>query len=278
MTILPIAFAIMLATGIVSYIGFNDRAVFKRYAFDVDKVLKQKDYKLLVTSGFLHVGWLHLILNVVSLYIFSENLVGAITPLQYLIIFLASLLGGNLFSLLIHKNHGDYTSVGASGAVSGIMYASIALFPGMQLGILFLPIALPAWLFGLAFVLYSIYGIRSRKDNIGHESHLAGALIGLIIAVILFPDALRTNTLTILLIFIPTAIFIFVILFKPSGLLVDNQFFKKHEFHTIDHRYNLAKKEKQQEIDRILEKIHRRGMGSLTQKEKDFLNKNSKQV
>ena len=276
MTILPIAVFFILTMGIVSYIGFNDRVFFRRYAFSVDKLLKQKDYKVLVTSGFLHVGWLHLILNAFSLYIFSENLAGVISPLQYLFIYVASLLGGNLFSLLVHRNHGDYTSVGASGAVSGIMFAAIALFPGMKIGILFIPISFPAWIFGLAYVLYSIYGIRSRRDNIGHESHLAGALVGLIIAVIMVPDVLVYNTLTVLLIFIPTAIFIFLIFFKPSTLLVDNQFFKKHEFLTVDDRYNLAKKEKQQEIDRILEKIHRKGMGSLTQKEKEFLHNNSR--
>ena len=269
-----ISILIIVINAFVSYKGFKDHSFFDRFAFGVDKVLLKKDYKVLITSGFLHVNWIHLILNMISLFFFSSGLEGYLGAFKYLLIYFASMIGGNLFSLLVHKNHSDFTSVGASGAVSGIIFASIALFPGMSVGFFFIP--MPGWLYGLIFVLFSIYGIRSRKDNIGHESHLAGALVGLIIAVILQPDSLQINTLTILLIFIPTVIFILAILFKPSTLMIDNQFFKKHEFHTIDDRYNLAKKEKQQEIDRILEKIHRKGMGSLSRKEKDFLNRNSK--
>lgn len=270
-----ISLLIIIINAFVSWKGFKDHSFYARYEFGVDKVLAYKDYKVLLTSGFLHVGWLHLILNMVSLYFFSNGLEGFLGPVKYLLIYFASLLGGNLFSLFVHRNHGDYRSVGASGAVSGIIFASIALFPDMKLGLLLIPVQFPAWLFGLAFILYSIYGIRSRRDNIGHESHLAGALTGMIIAVAMFPDALRYNTLTILLIFIPAVIFIFFIVRKPSGLMVDNQYFKKHNYTTIDHKYNLDKKDKQREIDRILEKIHRKGMGSLTQKEREFLNKNS---
>lgn len=275
MTMLSFIIILILANCIVSYMGFNDKAFFKRLAFGVDKVLKQKDYKVLVTSGFLHVGWVHLLLNMISLYIFSESLAELLTLIQYLIIYFASLIGGGLFSLFVHRSHGDYTAVGASGAVCGIIFASIALFPGMGVGFFGIPISIPSWLYGIAFVLYSIYGIRSRSDNIGHESHLAGALIGLTAAMLMYPEALKYNTLTILLIFIPSVIFIVFIMRKPASVLVDNQYFKKHDYHTIDDRYNLAKKEKQQEIDRILEKIHKKGMGSLTQKEKDYLNRNT---
>ncbi len=268
-----ISILIIAVNVFVSWKGLTDRAFFRKYSFGVDKVLLRKDYKVLVTSGFLHVSWIHLILNMFSLYVFSNSLEPYIGGAKYLLIYFASLLGGSLFSLLIHRNHGDFRSVGASGAVNGIVFASIALFPGMKIG-LFLPaLSIPAWIYGLAFVLYSIYGIRSKSDNIGHETHLAGALMGLIAASLLYPGIARENYITIILIAVPCLIFIYMIISKPSGLMVDNQFFKKHEdFHTIDDKYNLAKRNKQQEIDRILEKIHRKGMGSLTKKEKDFLN------
>ncbi|HYF30861.1 MAG TPA: rhomboid family intramembrane serine protease [Chitinophagaceae bacterium] len=274
-TLAIISVLIIIINVFVSYKGFKDHAFFQRYAFGVDKVLLQKDYKVLVTSGFLHVGWVHLILNMFSLYVFSEGLESYIGAVKYMLIYFASLLGGGLFSLLVHKNHGDYTAVGASGAVCGIIFASIALFPGMGVGFFFIPVSIPAWLYGIAFVLYSIYGIRSRSDNIGHEAHLAGALVGLITAVLLVPRSLDYNLTTILLIFIPSVIFIYFIVRRPATLMVDNRYFKKRHFHTIDDRYNIHKKQKQQEIDRILEKIHRRGMGSLTEKEKDYLNRNT---
>ena len=265
---------VLIAVNIIfSYKGFANTAFFNKYAFGVDKVLVHKDYKLLVTSGFLHMGWMHLLFNMFSLYVFSQaievNLGGAI----YLLIYFVSLIVGNLFSLRVHRHQADYTAVGASGAVCGIIFASIAVFPGMHIGFFILPISIPAWLYGILFVIYSIYGIRSRNDNIGHEAHLAGALAGLITAIIFFPDALWENTLTILLLLIPSAIFILFIARNPTALLVSNPFTRKRD-HSLnpDHRYNLQKQEKQKEIDRILEKIHRRGLKSLTQKERDILN------
>ena len=113
-----------------------------------------------------------------------------------------------MLSLFIHRNQGDYDSVGASGAVTGIIFASIALFPGMHIGLLFIPISIPAWLFGLVYVLYSIYGIRSGRNNIGHDAHLGGAMIGLIIAIIMQPSALVNNTWAIIIIAVPSLVFI----------------------------------------------------------------------
>lgn len=266
-----ISLLIIVITSLVSYKGLNDRAFYRKYLFNVDKVLLQKDYKVLITSGFLHVSWLHLIFNMFSLYVFSDGLEHYLGAARYLLIYFASMIGGNLFSLFVHRHHGDYTAVGASGAVNGLIFASIALFPGFEIGFFGLPLYIPAWLYGLLFVGYSIYGIRSRRDNVGHEAHLAGALVGLLIAIILYPAAAARNLTTILLILVPSVIFIYIILRKPSFLLVDNQFFRSQQSHTIDDRYNIAKHNRQKEIDRILEKIHQKGMGSLTKREKDFL-------
>ena len=174
-------------------------------------------------------------------------------------------------SLFIHKNQGDYGSVGASGAISGIIFASIALFPGMRIGMLFLPISLPAWLFGLLYILYSIYGIRSKRDNIGHDSHLGGGVIGMLIAIILYPSALADNLLPILLIFVPAAVFIYIIITRPGFLLIDNYFFKKHNFYSVDHKYNYEKRQQQNELDDLLDKINKRGYNSLSSKEKERL-------
>ena len=131
-------------------------------------------------------------------------------------------------------------------------------------------------MFGLAFVLFSIYGIRSKKDNIGHDAHLGGALIGLVLAILLEPSTLIQNYLPILVITIPAIFFIYVIVTRPHLLLIDNLFFKAHrDFYSIDHKYNAEKANRQKEVDRILEKIHRKGMGSLTSKEKQTLKEHS---
>lgn len=260
-----ITLGIIAVTFFISYKGFKDTAFYDRYAFSIDKVMLQKDYKVLLTSGFLHVNWMHLLFNMVSLYFFAEGLESFLGPLRFLLIYFVSMAGGNLFSLFVHRHHAGYRSVGASGAVNGLIFASIALFPGLTI------FFMPAWLFGIIYVLYSIYGIRSRADNIGHEAHLAGALIGMITAIVLSPDALRYNYVAILLILIPSLVFILFILRKPTALLIDNQFYRSQQTHTIDDRYNIAKHNQQIELDRILEKIHRKGMNSLTGKEREFL-------
>jgi len=276
---LPISVILILINCYVSWKGFNDRNFFERYEFSIEKVRIYKQYYRLITSGFLHVNWMHLIFNMLALYFFSGSIEYFFGPIQFLLIYFVSMIGGDLLSLFIHRYDSGYSSVGASGAVCGIIFAAIAVFPGMRIGFFFIPVAIPAWIYGLAYVAYSIYGIRSRRDNVGHESHLAGALIGMLLAVAIYPDALTENYLTILAIALPCIIFIYIILTRPHLLLIDNQFFKTQKrYYSIDHKYNAEKISQEKEVDRILEKISRKGIKSLTQKEKDILQQHSRSV
>ena len=268
---------LIISNTAVSYKGFTSQQFFDTYKFEVDKILVNKDYKRLLTSGFLHVGWAHLIFNMISLYAFSGTIENELGNGQFLVIYFASLLGGSLFSLLIHKQHGDYSAVGASGAVSGVIFASIALFPGVGIGFFFLPFSIPGWLFGIVYVGFSLYGIKSKKDNIGHEAHLGGALAGMAAALCMQPYALAENYITILIIAVPAIVFTWLIIKKPGLLLIDNYFYKTHQdFYSVDHKYNAEKTRKQREIDAILDKISKTGMDSLSPKEKKRLKQYSK--
>lgn len=262
---------------IMSYKAFSNIEFFDKYKFEVDKILIFKEYKRLITSGFIHVNWAHLLLNMFSLFAFSGMLENYLGGFSFLIIYFISLLGGNLLALFIHRNHSDYSAVGASGAVSGIIFASIALFPGLELGLLGLPISIPSWIYGSLYILYSIYGIKSNKDNIGHEAHLGGALTGMITAIIIQPNVLLSNLLPILLVTIPTIIFIYLVITKPEILFIDNFYFKTHKkYYNIDHKYNEERVKKQNEIDSILDKINKKGIDSLNKKEKNKLDEYSK--
>lgn len=270
---------LILANFIVSYKGFNDRNFYERYEFSVEKIKLYRQYYRLVTSGFLHVNWMHLIFNMLVLYFFAGSVEYYFGPLRFLLIYFASMIGGDLLSLFIHRYDSGYSSVGASGAVNGVIFAAIAVFPGMKMGLFFIPLAIPAWIFGLAYVLYSIYGVRSRRDNVGHESHLAGAIIGMLLGIAMFPAALAENYFTILIITIPCIIFIYIILTRPHVLLIDNNFFRTQKrYYSVDQRYNAEKVDKEKEVDRILEKISRRGIKSLTSKEREILENHSKTV
>ena len=139
-----ISLLLIILTVLISYRGFKDHRFFENHTFEVEKVLLYKQYIRMVSSGFLHVNWMHLLLNMFSLLMFSGGLERYLGPFGFLLIYFSSLIGGNLLALLIHRNHGEYSAVGASGAVNGIIFASIALFPGMSIGLFLLPISMPA--------------------------------------------------------------------------------------------------------------------------------------
>lgn len=265
---------IVIANLVVSYKAFKDYSFFERCTFRIDPILVNKDYKRLITSGFVHVGWMHLIFNMVSLYAFSGVLEESVGGASFLLIYFGSLLGGNLFSLYIHRNHGDYSAVGASGAVSGIIFAAIALFPGMRLSLILLPIPIPSWAFAILFVLISIRGIQSQRDNIGHDAHLGGGIIGMLIAIMLKPEILETNLLVIALVIIPAIVFIYLIVTRPE-ILILGPTRTKPTYVTKDDRYNSLRKEKQTNIDAILDKISEKGIDSLTREEKRMLDEYS---
>lgn len=274
-----IGLLLIIANFIFSYKGFKDLSFFDSYKFEVDKVFINKEYKRLITSGFLHVSWPHLIFNMFSLFAFSGLLESQIGGLSFLMIYFGSLIGGDLLALFVHKHHGDYSSVGASGAVCGVIFASIALFPDLGIGMFGLPFSIPSWIYGIIYVLYSIYAIKSKNDNVGHEAHLGGALIGMILAILIQPTALIQNYLIILLITIPTIVFIYLILTKPQILLIDNYYFKSHKkYEDIDHQYNEERAKRQKELDVLLDKISKKGIESLSKHEKQKLDEYSKKI
>ncbi len=271
-----ITYVLIIINVIVSIKGFKESSFLDQYSFRVDEVLVKKQYYRMVTAGFLHVGWMHLILNMIVLYLFSISVEAYMGSLPFVVVYFAGLIGGNLLALFIHRMHGDYSAVGASGAVCGIIFASIALFPGLHVGMLLLPLRVPGWLFGLLYIAYSIYGIRSQIDNIGHEAHLGGALVGMYTAIAFHPHAVLSNFVTIAVITGPAILFIYVIVTRPHVLFVDNFYFKQHHNATLDDRYNLAKRIEQNEVDVILEKIHQKGINSLSKVEKDKLDNYSR--
>lgn len=261
---------LLIVNSFVTYKGLSNDIYLDKYSFNVGKVLIHKDYKRLLSSGFLHVNWIHFLFNMMTLYCFSSSLEYIVGGSLYLSVYFASLVGGNLFSLYIHRNHPDYQAVGASGAISGIVFASIALFPGMELSLLMLPFSIPSWAFGLLFVLFSIYGIKSQNDNIGHEAHLGGGLIGLTIALIAYPELILVNYIPIFVILVPAIGFLYIIFHRPEALLLNN-FQTKGYFHKADEQYLQKKQNKERELNLLLDKINAKGIDSLSENEREKL-------
>jgi membrane associated rhomboid family serine protease len=197
--------AIIAANVLVSLKGFNDQGFFERYKFGIGTIQSgQKDRML--TSGFLHVDISHLFLNMFTLYFFADVVIRWFGPTQFILIYFVSLLAGSLLALFFHKKEPLYSAVGASGAVTGILYSAILLQPNMQLGIMFIPIPLPAYVLGILYMLYSIYGMKKRLGNIGHTAHFGGAIGGYMITLLFKPELILTDTLMVLLLAFPIII------------------------------------------------------------------------
>ena len=120
---------IILITFVISYKGFDNKNFFSKLVFDVDNIFINREYYRIISSGFLHANWTHLILNMMTVYLFGSGLEDVLGGLFYILLYFGSMIGGELLSLLIHRNNGSYRSVGASGAVCGLIFASIAIFP-----------------------------------------------------------------------------------------------------------------------------------------------------
>ncbi len=203
MSNLHIATIVIIVVNIlVSLKGFKDSSFFERYKFGVGSIKAgQKDRML--TSGFLHVDVSHLLFNMLTLYFFANVVIYWFGPVKFVIIYIVSLLAGSLLALFFHKNEPYYSAVGASGAVTGILYAAILLQPNMQLGIMFIPIPLPAYIIGIGYLLYSIYGMKKRLGNIGHTAHFGGAIGGYVMTLLFMPDLIFSDTLMVLMLALP---------------------------------------------------------------------------
>lgn len=192
----------IVATVLFSMKGFNDFAFFEKYKFQVSRILNGEKIRML-TSGFLHADWMHLIFNMYALYLFGAIVGGVLGSIYFLIIYFGSLLIGSLYSLNFHKNQPYYSAIGASGAVSGIIYSSILIYPQMELYLFFIPIPIPGYIFGLGYLLYSIYGMKNKVGNIGHSAHLGGAIGGFAVTLILSPQLFVTNLLMVVILAVP---------------------------------------------------------------------------
>jgi membrane associated rhomboid family serine protease len=197
--------ALIAINVIVSFKGFEDTYFFRKYQFHIGSILKGEQIRM-VTSGFLHADIAHLAFNMLTLYFFAPVVSAALGNYSFLLIYFASLLFGSMLTLFLHKNDYNYSAIGASGAVTGIIYSAILLDPSLQIFLFFIPIPIPAYLFGIGYLLYSIYGMKAKNDNIGHTAHFGGAIGGYLFSIVLHPQILLENTFMVVILTIPIII------------------------------------------------------------------------
>ena len=196
--------AIIVVNVLISYKGFNDLSFFRKYEFHVGSIRSGEQIRML-SSGFLHADLTHLIFNMLTLWFFAPVVISFLGAIPFVLVYFGSLIFGSLLTMVFHKNDYGYRAVGASGAVTGVLYSAILLQPNMMLGIFFV-IPMPAYIFGILYLLYSIYGMKAKNDNIGHTAHFGGAVGGYVITLLREPTLLVDHTLMVVLLAIPIVI------------------------------------------------------------------------
>lgn len=194
----PLILILLAIIVLISYRAFKDPLLFNQLKFNVGAVQLGEYYRLL-TAGFIHVDYNHLFFNGFTLFIFGGNALYGLGTVNFILLYMVSLLMGNGLAYYYHKSNSYYTAVGASGAIMGIVYSSILMFPEMKLAIIFFPIPFPAYVFGVGYLIYTLFGIKSQNDGIGHTAHFGGAIGGIICTLVFDPFVLEKSFYTLLL-------------------------------------------------------------------------------
>jgi membrane associated rhomboid family serine protease len=186
---------IIILTAAISVFALNSPEVFYRLKFNPFLVLHSKQWYRFFTYGFVHAGWVHLFINMFVLYSFGNvvldyyvEIFGLKGCYYFALLYLSAIMLSVLPSFGKHKNDPVYNAVGASGAVSAVVFASILFVPLGKIYLFFIPIGIPAFIFGGLYLVYSAYMSRRGQDNIGHDAHFWGALFGIVYTIALKPQ------------------------------------------------------------------------------------------
>jgi membrane associated rhomboid family serine protease len=193
-----ITYIIIAITVISSILAFGNQVLMSNCIFNPYVIDKRKQYYRFITSGFIHADLMHLFFNMYALYLFGLNVELALTdifndagPYLYVALYFSALIMSATFSYFKHKDNPQYNALGASGAVSAILFVSIILYPTQKLMIFPIPFFIPSYILGPLYLVYSYYMGRKGTDNIGHDAHFFGALWGVLFIVLLWRDAIR---------------------------------------------------------------------------------------
>jgi len=260
-----VTIGIIVITVVFSAIGFTNYDFRMRCIFSPEYILRDRQGYRLVTSAFLHADWQHLLFNMYSFYLFGRVIELSAGIGTLLAVYFSSIIGGNLLSLFLHRHH-QYLAYGASGGVSGIIYAFMFLFPGSDILMFFIPFGIPSWAYAIGYLLLSFYAFRKGTDNIGHDAHIGGAIIGLLTVTAMYPGIVAASpSLYGAVMLISVGIFVYLLV---NPLMLPMSSFKpaigawRRRVRRSPPRPPPPVQEP--DINAILDKISRSGMDSLT--------------
>ncbi len=184
---------IIIFTTIFSLGAWRNREFFDKMKLNPYMVVKKKEYYRIVSHALLHADWTHLLFNMLTLYFFGEfveqafDIYFAYGMFLFILLYIVGGIISSIPSIIKHKNDLWYNSIGASGAVAAVLFAGIFFEPKLGIYIFFIPIPIPGYLFGLAYLVYSHYMSKKSNDNVNHDAHLTGAIFGFLFPLVLKP-------------------------------------------------------------------------------------------
>jgi membrane associated rhomboid family serine protease len=187
----PATYSLLAANVILSFAAFSNVRLVDRLLFDMNRIRRFNEWYRFVTSGFIHGDPFHLFMNMLALYFMGpavESQYAAGTT-GFMVIYVASLLAGSAWTYMEHFRDPNYRALGASGAVSGVTTAAAVFFPFAKIYVFF-ALPMPLGVFAICYIAFSWWASRSNiRDGIGHAAHLGGALMGIAIVCLFWPEA-----------------------------------------------------------------------------------------
>lgn len=277
--IAPATIIVLVVTAITSLYAFRRPDIKERWVLNPQAILADKQFDRMITSGLIHADWMHFGFNAFSFYSFGRNIEEVYGAWTLLLIYVSSILGGSLLSLIIHRNH-DYRALGASGGVCGIIFASIFLLPGSSITMFPLPMGVPAWLYAVLFLVGSFVAHRKQSDNIGHDAHLGGAIVGLLASAAMYPGLIFAAPWMFAGVLCLSLAILMVLIFDPAHLLERHLLTGSSPGSSRAREYdeNRARNKKKAEIDLLLDKVAKEGLDKLSVSERKKLDGLSEEV
>ncbi|MES2850114.1 MAG: rhomboid family intramembrane serine protease [Bacteroidota bacterium] len=189
----PITYSIIAFTVLISFVAFNNADSKYKLLFYPYGMNKPDEYYRFVSYGFIHADYIHLFFNMFTLYSFGRHVEASLfNKTQYLIFYISALVASTIFDFIKERNNSRYAALGASGAVSAVVFATIIFSPWAKNIALFGVLALPNIVFAGLYIFYCVYMAKRGNDNIGHNAHLWGSLYGFAFTSIIHPDMMAS--------------------------------------------------------------------------------------
>lgn len=271
---------VLVVTAVTTLVAFSRPGLKERLLFDPFQILRGRQYERMLTSGLIHGDVMHLLFNMYSFCSFAETVEAIYGWKVLLLVYISSILGGSVLSLLVHRRH-TYRALGASGGVCGLIFASVFLLPGNSVGLFLLPVPVPAYVFAVVFLIYSFVAHRRGKDNIGHDAHLGGAISGLLVAMVLRPGLVFSQPLMLAIVVGLAVVILLAMIYDPGQLLEQGLKLtdtRKSDRRAMEHEDNARRNKDKEEIDRLLEKVAQKGAKGLSTSEQRRLKELSRKI